>query len=226
MSRKRTAILISGRGSNMAALIEAARDPDYPAEIALVLSNRPEAAGLAAAKDAGIAVAAVDHKIHAGREDFERSMQALLEIHRIELVCMAGFMRLVTPWFVGQWQGRMMNIHPALLPAFRGLDTHARALAQGVKIHGCTVHFVVPAMDEGPILAQAAVPVLDTDTAESLGRRVLAQEHRIYPAALARVARGGLHVQGNRVFDPEAASTVAPLIVPPATGTTTDATQS
>ena len=184
----------------MQALIEAARDPDYPAEIALVLSNRPEAAGLSVAKAAGVPVAAIDHKIHAGREDFERSMQAMLEIHRIELICMAGFMRLVTPWFVGQWQHRMLNIHPALLPAFRGLDTHARALAEGVKIHGCTVHFVVPTMDEGPILAQAAVPVLDRDTPDSLGRRVLAQEHRIYPAALAKVAGGGLIVHGNRVY--------------------------
>ena len=124
-------------------------------------------------------------------------------------------MRLVTPWFAGQWQGRMINIHPALLPAYRGLDTHARALTDGVKIHGCTVHFVVPAMDEGPILAQAAVPVLDGDTPDSLARRVLAQEHRIYPAALARVARGGLHVQGNRVFDAVAGAEAAPLVVPP-----------
>lgn len=213
-TRKRTAILISGRGSNMEALIAAARAPDYPAEIALVLSNRPEAAGLAAAKAAGVAVAAVDHKIHAGREDFERSMQAMLAIHRIELICMAGFMRLVTPWFISQWAGRMINIHPALLPAYRGLDTHARALADGVKIHGCTVHFVVPAMDEGPILAQAAVPVLDADTPESLARRVLAQEHVLYPAALARVARGGLIVQGNRVFDPEPAAAPAPMMMP------------
>ena len=141
-------------------------------------------------------------------------MQAMLEIHRIELVCMAGFMRLVTPWFIGQWQGRMLNIHPALLPAYRGLDTHARALADGVKIHGCTVHFVVPAMDEGPILAQAAVPVLDSDTPASLARRVLAQEHALYPAALARVARGGLIVQGNRVYDPESAPEPSAMVVP------------
>ena len=214
MTRKRTAILISGRGSNMQALIAAARDPLYPAEIALVLSNRPEAPGLVTARGAGIAVAAVDHKIHANREAFERSMQALLEIHRIELICMAGFMRLVTPWFIGQWAGRMINIHPALLPSFRGLDTHARALADGVKIHGCTVHFVVPAMDEGPILAQAAVPVLDTDTAESLARRVLEQEHAIYPAALARVAEGHLIVQGNRVYD-DTVWDAAPMVVPP-----------
>ena len=214
MSRRRTAILISGRGSNMAALIEAARDPEYPAEISLVLSNRPDAAGLKTARDAGIAVAAVDHKIYAGREEFERAMQALLEIHRIDLVCMAGFMRLVTPWFVGQWEGRMINVHPALLPSFRGLHTHERALEAGVKVHGCTVHFVVPQMDEGAIIAQAAVPVLDSDTADSLGRRVLAQEHVIYPAALARVAAGRLHVQGNRVFDAAPAPEAPPLVVP------------
>ena len=198
----------------MRALVEAARAPDFPAEIALVLSNRPDAPGLAWAREAGVAVAAVDHKIYAGREEFERSMQAMLEIHRIDLVCMAGFMRLVTPWFIGQWTGRIINVHPALLPAYRGLDTHARALADGVRIHGCTVHFVVPAMDEGPILAQAAVPVLDADTPESLARRVLEQEHRIYPAALARVARGGLVVQGNRVLNAGSAPDVAPLVVP------------
>ena len=213
-TRRRTAVLISGRGSNMRALVEAARASDYPAEIALVLSSRPDAAGLVWAREAGVAVAAVDHKIYAGREEFERSMHAMLEIHRIDLVCMAGFMRLATPWFIGQWAGRMINVHPALLPAYRGLDTHARALADGVKIHGCTVHFVVPAMDEGPILAQAAVPVLDADTAESLARRVLEQEHRIYPAALARVASGGLHIQGNRVFDVVAAPDAEPLVVP------------
>ena len=199
----------------MLALVEAARDLDYPAEIALVLSDRPEAPGLAAAKAAGIAVAAVDHKIYAGREDFERSMQAVLEIHRVDLVCMAGFMRLVTPWFVSRWNGRMINIHPALLPSFRGLDTHNRALAEGVKVHGCTVHFVVATMDEGPIIAQAAVPVLDSDDVESLERRVLALEHHIYPKALASVARGGLIVQGNRVYAARVAPEPAPLIMPP-----------
>ena len=212
--RKRTAILISGAGSNMRALIEAARDPLYPAEIALVISNRPDAGGLAFAKTAGIAVAVVDHKIFAGREEFERSMQVLLELHRIDLVCMAGFLRMVTPWFILQWRGRLLNIHPALLPAFRGLHTHARALEEGVKIHGCTVHFVVPAMDEGPILAQAAVAVLDIDTPESLARRVLAQEHLIYPAALARVAAGRIAVQGNRIFDTDPTPEPGPFRVP------------
>ncbi|GAC1336250.1 MAG: phosphoribosylglycinamide formyltransferase [Beijerinckiaceae bacterium] len=183
----------------MRSLIEGARAHDFPAEIALVLSNRPDALGLAVAKEAGIATAAVDHKIYAGREEFERSVQALLDIHRIDLVCLAGFMRMLTPSFVGQWNGRMLNIHPSLLPAYRGLDTHARALADGVKIHGCSVHFVVPAMDEGPIIAQAAVPVLDDDTVKSLSARVLEQEHVVYPLALRIVASGEYSIDGNRV---------------------------
>jgi phosphoribosylglycinamide formyltransferase-1 len=212
--RKRTAILISGRGSNMRALIEHARDPSYPAEIALVLSNRPDAAGLVFAKENNIACAVIDHKIYAGREEFERSMQVLLELHRIELICLAGFMRMLTPWFVGQWQGRILNIHPALLPAYRGLNTHERALADGAKIHGCTVHFVVPAMDEGPIIAQAAIAVRDSDTPESLAARVLAEEHAIYPAALACVAEGRLRVEGNRVYCGEPTTLPPPLRVP------------
>jgi phosphoribosylglycinamide formyltransferase 1 len=200
MTRLRTAILISGRGSNMDALIDAARAPEFPAEIALVLSNRPDAPGLAKAKAAGIAVAAVDHKIYAGREEFERSLQIVLETHRVDFICLAGFMRLFTPWFINQWRGRMLNIHPALLPAYRGLHTHERALADGVKIHGCTVHFVVPEMDEGPIVAQAAAPVLDGDTPESLGARVLALEHVIYPKALWLAASGAVRIEGNRVL--------------------------
>ncbi len=197
--RKRTAILISGRGSNMRCLIEAAADPNYPAEIVLVLSNRPEAQGLSLAKELGVAAAAVDHKIHAGRESFEASLQVLLDLHRVELICLAGFMRLLTPSFVRAWEGRLINIHPALLPAYRGLHTHERALADGVKIHGCTVHFVVPAMDEGPIIAQAAVAVLDSDTPQTLARRVLEQEHVIYPAALAAVASGQIKLVGDQV---------------------------
>ena len=202
--QRRTAILISGRGSNMGALIAAARSPAFSAEIALVLSNDPAAPGLDAAKAAGIAVAAVDHRIHATREDFERTMDRLLGIHRIDLLCLAGFMRLLTPWFVGQWQGRMINIHPALLPSYKGLNTHARALSEGVKIHGCTVHFVVPAVDAGPIIMQAAVPVLDDDTAQTLAARVLAQEHVIYPAALDLVASGAATLVGGRVRCPAA----------------------
>ena len=184
----------------MDALIEAARDPHYPADIALVLSNQPDAAGLNKAKAAGIAVAAVDHKIYAGREEFERAAQIILETYAIDLICLAGFMRLLTPWFINQWRGRLINIHPALLPSYRGLNTHERALADGVKIHGCTVHFVVPEMDEGPIIAQAAITVLDTDTVETLGARVLSQEHRLYPMALNLVASGALQIIGNRVI--------------------------
>ena len=187
--RARVAVLISGRGSNMRALAEAARAPHFPAEIVLVLSNRPDAEGLASARGAGIATALVDHKIYAGREEFERSMQRVLELHRVELVCLAGFMRLLSPWFVGQWTGRLINIHPALLPAYKGLRTHERALADGAATHGCTVHFVVPAMDAGPTIMQVAVPVLADDTAATLAARVLAEEHRIYPMALAHVAR-------------------------------------
>jgi len=189
VTRKRVAVLISGRGSNMAALIAAAKAPDYPAEIALVLSNVPGAGGLAIAESEGIATATIDSKAFPrDREGFERAMQAVLEAQRIDIVCLAGFMRILTPWFVGRWEGRMINIHPALLPAYKGLDTHARALADGAKEHGATVHFVTPEMDEGEIILQEAVPVLPGDTAETLGARVLAVEHRIYPAALRMIA--------------------------------------
>jgi phosphoribosylglycinamide formyltransferase 1 len=183
--RRRTAILISGRGSNMAALIAAARDPTYPAEIVLVAANRPDAAGLALARDAGVAALAIDHRPFRGdRAAHEAAIDAALRQTGVEIVCLAGYMRLLTPFLVDAWQGRMLNIHPSLLPAFPGLDTHARALAAGVKLHGCTVHLVTQTMDEGPILAQAAVPVLPDDTAETLADRVLMQEHRIYPLAL------------------------------------------
>ena len=199
MPRKRVAILISGRGSNMAALIEAAKDPAFPAEIVLVLSNRPDAAGLDRAREAGIEAAIVDHTAYGkDRAAFERELQSVLAARRIELLCLAGFMRLLTPWFVSQWDGRMINIHPALLPAFKGLDTHERALAAGVKLHGATVHFVVPEMDSGPIIAQAAVPVLDDDTPDTLAARVIAAEHRIYPMALRWVADGRVAVSAGR----------------------------
>jgi phosphoribosylglycinamide formyltransferase 1 len=214
VSRKRTAIFISGRGSNMRALVEAAKAPDYPAEIALILANRPEAEGLAFAKAQGIATAAVDHKIYAGRDEFEKSVQVLLDLHRIELICLAGFMRLLTANFVRAWEHRLINIHPALLPAYRGLHTHERALADGVKIHGCTVHFVVPEMDQGPIIAQAAVAVLDDDTSDTLAARVLAQEHLIYPAALALVADNKLQIAGNRTRGADTAEDFPVLRVP------------
>ena len=201
MTKKRVAILISGRGSNMMALVEAAAAPDFPAEIALVLSNRPDASGLEWASARGIRTATVDHKTYGkDREAFERAMQAVLEENAIDLVCLAGFMRVLASWFVSQWQGRMLNIHPALLPSYRGLHTHERALADGVKVHGCTVHFVVPEMDAGPIIEQACVRVEDSDDADALAARVLKEEHRIYPHALALVAGGKVRVEGNRVL--------------------------
>ena len=196
MSRKRVAVLISGRGSNMTALIEAAKNKDYPAEIALVISNRPDAAGLATARAAGIATDVVDHKTFGkDRDGFESALQSALEKNRIDIVCLAGFMRLLTSTFVGRWDGRMLNIHPALLPAFKGLDTHKRALEAGAQTHGATVHFVVPEMDSGPIVAQEAVPVLAGDTETALAARVLAAEHRIYPFALKLLAEGRLRVR-------------------------------
>lgn len=198
ITRKRTAILISGRGSNMAALIAAARSPDFPAEVALVLSNKPDAAGLALAKNAGIAVAAVDHKIYAGRDEFEGSMQAMLDIHRIDLICLAGFMRILSAPFVSRWRGRIINIHPSLLPSFPGLDTHRRALQAGVKIHGCTVHFVESELDAGPIIAQSEIAVLADDTPESLAARVLEKEHELYARALSLVASGKATMENGR----------------------------
>ena len=185
---KRTAILISGRGSNMSSLIAAAMAPDYPARIELVLSNRPDAGGLERARAADIETAVVDHKAFETREDFDAAMQAVLDEHNIELVCLAGFMRILTDGFIAQWSDRMINIHPSLLPAFAGVNTHHRALDAGVKLHGCTVHFVRAAMDNGPIIAQAAVPVLEGDTPEALAARVLAAEHLLYPKVLAQVA--------------------------------------
>lgn len=193
--RTRVGILISGGGSNMAALIVAAQDPSFPAEIVVVVSNRPDAGGLARAAAAGIPTAVVDHRAFGkDRERFERAVQAELETAGVELVALAGFMRLLTPWFIGRWPDRLINIHPALLPSYRGLHTHARALADGVRIAGCTVHFVRPEMDVGPIVVQAAVPVLDDDTPDTLAARVLVQEHRIYPLALALVASGAARV--------------------------------
>jgi phosphoribosylglycinamide formyltransferase-1 len=203
MARKRVAVLISGRGSNMVALIEAAKDSAFPAEIVVVISNDPTAQGLQRAAAANIATAVVDHRqFGRDREAFQRALQRELENFRIELVCLAGFMRLLTPWFVKQWEGRMLNIHPALLPAFKGLDTHARAIAAGVKQHGATVHFVVPEMDAGPIIAQGAVPVLPGDTEAALAARVLEVEHRIYPQALRLVAEDRVRIEnGNCLID-------------------------
>ena len=215
MSRKRVAVLISGRGSNMAALIDAAKDKSFPAEIVLVASNVADAGGLAIAQAAGIATETVGHSAFGkDRAAFERALQAVLDKHRIEIVCLAGFMRLLSGDFVNRWPERLINIHPALLPAFKGLDTHKRALESGAKVHGATVHFVVAEMDAGPVIVQGAVAVRDSDDEAALAARVLAVEHRIYPQALKLVAQGRARVVDGRclidgVQVPDSASLVA-----------------
>jgi phosphoribosylglycinamide formyltransferase-1 len=201
--KKRVGVLISGRGSNMTALIEAARDPAYPAEIVCVISNRPDAEGLKRAEAAGLPAVAVDHAMFASREAFEVALDTELARFGVELIACAGFMRLLTPGFVNRWHDRMLNIHPSLLPAFPGLNTHEHVLALGVKITGCTVHIVRPDMDDGPIIAQAAVPVRDEDTPESLAARVLKAEHRLYPHALALFAAGRVRVVDETVRGPQ-----------------------
>ncbi|WP_082903915.1 phosphoribosylglycinamide formyltransferase [Devosia elaeis] len=190
MTRKKVAILISGRGSNMATLIDAAKAPDYPAEIVGVLSNRAAAPGLAVAAAHGIATASLAQSKFPSRDMFEDTMTQVLESWETDLICLAGFMRILGEDFVHRWQGRMINIHPSLLPAYRGLDTHERALADRATEHGCTVHFVTPGLDEGPAILQARVPVLPGDTPDTLAARVLVEEHRIYPEALRMLARG------------------------------------
>jgi formyltetrahydrofolate-dependent phosphoribosylglycinamide formyltransferase len=191
VTRTRVAVLISGRGSNLAALLDAAATPGYPADIALVLSNQPDAAGLRLAAQRGVAAQCIDHRrFPRDRAAHEAAIHAALLEHEIAMVCLAGYMRLLTPFLVDAWAGRMLNVHPSLLPAFPGLDTHARALSAGMKLHGCTVHLVTAEMDAGPILAQAAVPVLPGDSEAALAARVLVQEHRIYPEALRLHAAG------------------------------------
>jgi phosphoribosylglycinamide formyltransferase-1 len=216
--KKRVGILISGRGSNMVSLIAAAQAHDYPAEIACVLSNRPEAEGLKKAEAEGVPTRAIDHKALSGRKAFEAELDAALKSFNVDLVACAGFMRLMTPEFVERWRDKMVNIHPSLLPAFKGLDTHARALAAGVKLTGCTVHIVRPQMDDGPIIAQAAVPVFEADTPDTLAARVLRAEHELYPHALALFASGTVRIDGGRVLGaPAPAKPPGPLVWPPST---------
>ncbi len=212
--RRRVGVLISGRGSNMMALAAAARAPDYPAEIACVVSNRPAAAGLAWAREQGLAAYAVDHEAYATRDAFDAALHDVLAGEGVELVACAGFMRLMTAEFVARWAGRMVNIHPSLLPLYPGLHTYSRALADGVRIAGCTVHFVVAEMDAGPIIAQGAVPVVDGDTPDSLAERILAVEHVIYPRALALVASGAARLDDSRVRIVTAVNQAARLISP------------
>lgn len=198
MSRARTAVLISGTGSNMSALIAAAQEPDYPAEIALVISNRPEARGLERARAAGIAAVSVDHRsFGADRQAHEQALDEVLRAHGIGWIALAGYMRILTPWLVDRWAGRMLNIHPSLLPLYPGLDTHRRALEAGDTEAGCTVHVVTAEMDAGPIIGQARVRIEPEDTPDSLAARVLIAEHRLYPMCLAAAVRGAT----GRVID-------------------------
>lgn len=200
MSKPRVGVLVSGRGSNLQALLDAARDPAFPATIALVLSNVVGAFALERAAKAGVPTLVISHKDFPTREAFDGAMDRALKEAGIDLVCLAGFMRLLSAGFAEAWCGRLLNIHPALLPSFKGLDTHRRALEAGVKLHGCTVHFVTPELDAGPIIAQAAVPVLPDDDEASLAARVLTEEHRLYPLALALVAGGRARLEGGRAF--------------------------
>ena len=213
--KRRVAILISGRGSNMAALIKAAGADDYPAEIVVVISNRADALGLERAKASGVATSVIESKpFGKDRAGFEAALQAVLDQHRVELICLGGFMRLFTAGFVRRWYGKMLNIHPSLLPSFPGLDPHGQALRAGVKISGATVHFVIPETDAGPILMQGAVGVSDHDTAETLSERILEVEHRIYPDALRLLAIGAVKLDGDICKTPDSAGSGNFLISP------------
>jgi phosphoribosylglycinamide formyltransferase 1 len=193
-------IMLSGRGTNAQALIDACAQPDFPARIALVLANKPEAAGLQRAKAAGLPTALIDHRAYPERQQFEAAVDAALRAAQVELVCLAGFMRVLTPWLVARWHDRMINIHPSLLPAFPGVDTHARALAAGVRCSGCTVHYVRADVDAGPIILQEVVPVLAADTPDILAARVLQAEHQLYPQAVRLIAEGRVTIVENRTI--------------------------
>ncbi len=199
MARLRVGVLISGRGSNLQALIEAAADPDFPAEIVLVVANQGDAGGLAHAKASGIRTETINHRAFNAKQGFEASIDATLRGARIDLVCLAGFMRILSSWFVERWRDRLINIHPSLLPAFKGLDTHERVLASGTRFSGCTVHFVRPDVDDGPTIVQAVVPVMPGDSQETLAARVLAAEHRCYPLAVRLIAEGRVQIRDERV---------------------------
>ena len=215
MQKRRVGILISGRGSNMQALVKAMRQPGFPAEPVVVLSNRPDAEGLAWARGQGIAAPAIDHKAYANRMAFEARLHQTLLDHNVDLVCNAGFMRMLTGGFVDRWLNRHLNIHPSLLPAFPGLDTHRRVLEQGALITGASVHFIRTEMDAGPIVAQTAVPVMPNDTADTLAARVLEAEHKLYPHALHLVASGAVTVKGEAVVMAAPLGKIPTLMWPP-----------
>lgn len=214
MAKLKVAILISGRGSNMQALIKASQTEDFPAEVVLVLSNNPDAAGLEFAAANGIKTAVVNHRDYDDRESFDDGLNELITASGAQLICLAGFMRLLTAEFVSKWRDRIINIHPSLLPAFKGLHVHERAIETGVKFTGCTVHFVRPEMDDGPIIAQAAVPVLGDDTPDILANRILEQEHLIYPLALKLIGEGRVRVHGSKVQIVDAIEQPVSLISP------------
>ncbi|MBO6798329.1 phosphoribosylglycinamide formyltransferase [Maricaulis sp.] len=199
MAKTKIAVLISGRGSNMQAIVDAAQAEDYPAEIALVVSNNPDAAGLAWAAERGIETEVLNHRDYETREEFEKALDTLIRLYGARIVCLAGFMRILTPFFTEKWRDLLINVHPSLLPSFKGLHTHERALEAGVRIHGCTVHYVRPEMDDGPIIGQAAVPVLHGDTPDTLAARVLEAEHQLYPQCIALACSGKARVAGERV---------------------------
>lgn len=214
--RLKVGVVISGRGSNLQALLDACAQPDFPAEIVLVISNNPDVEGLRRAERAGVATETIDHRDYGDRQSFERALTAALERTGVALVCQAGFMRIVTSEYLAHWHNRLINIHPSLLPAFPGLDTHRRALESGVKLHGCSVHYVREEVDAGPIIGQAAVPVLDGDDEDSLAARVLAAEHRLYPLCLKLVAEGRVQVEGDiaKIDGPVAAAEPGILLSP------------
>lgn len=214
MAKLKVAVLISGRGTNLQALMEACADDSFPAEIALVLSNVADAAGLKRAENMGLATAVIDHKDFESREAFEDAMHEALSAAGIELICLAGFMRLLTDGFVSRWRDRLINIHPSLLPAFRGLNVHDRVLEYGARFSGCTVHFVRAAMDDGPIIAQAVVPVLQGDDADSLAARILTHEHRIYPLVVRLIAQSRVRVTDDRVNITDAHPPMGAMINP------------
>ena len=216
MARMKVAVLISGRGSNLQALLDACAAEDFPAEIVAVISNKAGAQGLERARKAGVAASFIDHTLFDDRETFEKELDAKLKEAGAQLIALAGFMRILTPWFVERWKDRLINIHPSLLPAFRGVHTHERALEQGVRLHGATVHYVRPDMDDGPIIGQAAVPVLPGDDADALSDRVLEAEHVLYPACLKLIAEGKARVTAERVkIDKDAAADGAALLINP-----------
>jgi len=219
MEKTKVGVLISGRGSNLQSLLDAAATPDYPAEIVLVISNKAGAQGLDRARAAGVPAAFIDHTLYAERQDFERDLDEKLQAAEVRIVCLAGFMRILTPWFVERWKDRLINIHPSLLPAFKGVHTHERALENGVRLHGASVHYVRPEMDDGPIIGQAAVPVLPGDDAQALAARVLEAEHVLYPACLKLVVEGKARVAAERVrLDPGAAAAMDAVLFNPAAG--------